>query len=281
MLALFTVASAATCDPSEYVCNQLDHVVAILNEFVGNTVVHEGAKARLRPQAIYEAMASGRDALITGGCYTGGTALGHRQRVGTYDANTHTFRVRRKDNDTVFEGTFGSGAYQYGRGRGQYGDDGTIAGWSRSQFRDAAVGRWIRIRGRRGLFVTSDYECKGPNRPDQALAHWFPEDLTSTFTPFFSPERLMEVPGNSFVTFDTVHVLAWSRREVVCTSSDPSVLTLSPDPWTQTVSHGAYLDIPGTIIDGGTAEILCGFDSVDNATHVVIRVEQGPIDTGM
>lgn len=277
-----TTALAVTCDSSDDLCTTLNQTIGLINQSAGRTLVHEGAAARLRPQAVYDDLASARDALVDGGCLLPGTSV--NRHVGVYNTRLGTFTGRRNDTlpiiGTIEDGTFAYTPPPTG-GAGGFHADRKIVGFYNGFERLPAVGRWIRNSGRNGAFVSINVRCNGTHRPDQALAGWAQEPPPpGLWDPTLPGNREIGLPGTGLIS--TGFIRPFRRSQVVCTSADPAVLQIVGDPVVATLDHFGNLYLQVTIAEGETGEIHCGFGSdVADATHPVATVTYAELDTGL
>lgn len=287
ILTAFSTALAVTCDSSDVLCSAIDETVQVINDAAGRTLVHEGAVARLRPQAIYNQIASARDALVAGGCLVGYPDQASRH-AGVYSIATGTFEgdyVTPLSTPSPIQGTISDGELTYVvppiGGTARFGGDRKIVGFQNGFTRYVAAGRWIRNQGNNGVFVGIVTPCNGTQRPDQALAGWAQAPLPADFwVPSVPGNQTKQINGSGGAS--TGFFRPYRRESVVCTSADPAVLQLAGDPVVATVDHVDQLILQLTIAEGESGVIRCGFGTdVADATEPVMTVVYFEPDTGL
>lgn len=164
---------------NQAVCNITDQVVDLVNEEAGELLVTQGSsKARLRPTSIYNKLLEIFETSQAGGC------LPVARSGGVYDRGTDTWAGGTNtpffgsgsilgtfdDESQVYQGTGTMGPY--GNRFGLFNTSGQVAASAGPSDNLYAMGRWMRVNGRIGVFVKMLGSCQGADYAD-VFDPWF------------------------------------------------------------------------------------------------------------
>lgn len=176
-LALDCSDTATFDDP--VLCDAVEQAVTDANAVFGSSALHDAAPSARRPETVYHRMAALRDAATDGGCTlssaihgVGVASWNDRSWTGSWrdiDGGTgsHSGTARSNRVQGAFDGDE-SGAV--GESWGLYNAAGRVAANRGSGF---VAGHWIRVRGRRGVFVGLQGTCDGGTPAYEALDDWY------------------------------------------------------------------------------------------------------------
>lgn len=175
--------SNGTATMEEALAPRIVRMTDTANAAYGSTVVSESASdARLRPSVITAQLQQALDALADGGCTNGAQPFGHAAGAFAYS----------NGNGVDEHGPISGGNYRStSRTWGYVANDGTAVG-NRGGLDSmytaggkliaergdggAQVGRWVRVAGRRGIWVTASAECDlSGGSPMPTLEAWASE----------------------------------------------------------------------------------------------------------
>ncbi|MCB9695036.1 MAG: hypothetical protein H6736_24800 [Alphaproteobacteria bacterium] len=187
-MLLFNVALALDCaDTTTYpdadLCEAVSTGTDDVNSLYGSTVVHDGAKARLRPSTWYDRLSELRDLANANGCTTTPTFDG--LNVAAFGASTWTGTWRHLDSTSgSHAGTIDRNTIEGSFSGDDSGGIGEVYGHARANRRVIAdredgfvVGHWQRVAGSNGVFFGLEATCDGAATAPEAFNDWLGNDL--------------------------------------------------------------------------------------------------------
>lgn len=187
---LISAAFALDCtDRHAETCDAVNELTTMVNDAYGEDVVaDDGVPTRLLTSRIYDQLDAIRERALDKGCrvddigfdgfaggaYTAGVATPFSGQTTLIGGVATTIDGTLDSSDKSLAGTDGDGAV-LGDDFGSYGRQGQLL--ADQDKTDFFAGRWIRVRGARGVFVALHGTCDGSVAGRTAFSGWFDGDL--------------------------------------------------------------------------------------------------------